>query len=248
MSRPDDWRFNIEEMSNNGKEGKKAIYSAIAELIKNSYAMRIDYADRAEGGRYTAGGTEYIFFEFPVTHEEKEKYLEEFKKSYRHSPYGDRRDGDCREAPLLSKEDIPSTEDTLIDTNCSVMEPLVEAPIPISDKILTKFGMQGQEIRCVFDEVFRYSIAHKKDWRTTEIEAAWKVLAKYEGAINNYIKFIEGTINQFRITSKSNFNKKKETKCKTTVVPHQMTEEEQSQRSKGKSLADSMRERASQHS
>lgn len=107
MSRPDDWRFNVTELANSGKEGKRAIYTAIDELIREGYALRLDHTEKSEDGKFSGGGVEYVFFEFPPTSEEKQDYIDKFKKSFRQSGFGDSRNGDSRNAPLLStKEEL----------------------------------------------------------------------------------------------------------------------------------------------
>lgn len=104
LARPDNWKFNIKELASSGKEGRRAIDSAINELIENDYAMRIEHYEKDEDGHFTGGGVEYIIFEFPATEEEKQAEIEEFKKSFRHCYSGDCRSGDCRNSNLLNKE------------------------------------------------------------------------------------------------------------------------------------------------
>lgn len=101
MSRPDNWSFNVKELVSKSKEGRRAIDAAIQELIENNYAMRLEHYEKKEDGKFTGGGVEYIFFEFPATQEEKENHIQEFKKSFRHCGFGDCRNGDCRNDELL---------------------------------------------------------------------------------------------------------------------------------------------------
>jgi hypothetical protein len=79
LTRPDDWEFNIAEMSKSGKEGKDAIRNAVNELIKEGYALRI--ANRRTDTK-CFDSVIYIIFEFPISEEEKSSYGEEFKKIF----------------------------------------------------------------------------------------------------------------------------------------------------------------------
>lgn len=105
MSRPDDWRFNVKELVSKSKEGRRAIDAAIKELIKHNYAVRIEHWEKSEDGKFKTGGIEYVFFEFPATQEDKDRVLEEFKKSFRHCGFGNCRNGDSRNSNLLIKND-----------------------------------------------------------------------------------------------------------------------------------------------
>jgi len=103
MSRPNDWKFSIKELVGKCKEGRRAVDSAMQELIKANYACRLEYSERGDDGKFNHSGVEYVFFEFPATEEEKATQLEIFKKSYRNCGYGDCRYGDCRNSNLLIK-------------------------------------------------------------------------------------------------------------------------------------------------
>lgn len=105
MSRPDDWEFNVSELCNNCKEGRKAIDSAIQELIDQGYAIRIDYYEKAADGKFSSNGTHYAFFEFPATQEDKNKILDEFKKFYRDCRFGNLRGGNLQKDELLKTKE-----------------------------------------------------------------------------------------------------------------------------------------------
>jgi hypothetical protein len=111
MSRPDNWKFSIKELANKCKEGRKSIDSAIQELIDVGYAVRLEYYEKNENGRFSNGGVEYVFFEFKATEEDKQKALEELKKSFRDCHLGNCRNGNFRKGNLLNTESKPSTED-----------------------------------------------------------------------------------------------------------------------------------------
>lgn len=132
--------------------------------------------------------------------------------------------------------------------NCTVIDPPAASDQIEEKKFLKKFGMRDQEVICSLDEVFKHSIRSRTDWGTNEILDAWHILDKYEGAVSDYIKFIAGTIKQFRLKQKSNFNRIKENKgCKTGIVALKK-EEALSERCKGRSLDDAMKERLLQRS
>lgn len=101
MSRPDNWRFNVKELVSKIKEGRRAVDGAIGELIEHNYAIRLEHWEKAADGKFDTGGIEYVFFEFPATQEDKDKVLEEFKKSFRHCCFGNRRNGNSRNDELL---------------------------------------------------------------------------------------------------------------------------------------------------
>jgi hypothetical protein len=103
MARPNDWSFSIDELAKHCKEGRKAIDSAMHELIEANYVLRIDYSERGSDGKYIKSGVEYVFFEYPATDEEKDYHRAVFKKSFQHSHFGDFRRGDFRNGKLLIK-------------------------------------------------------------------------------------------------------------------------------------------------
>ena len=82
LSKKDDWKFNVRELASKMKEGKASIYGAIEELIENGYVIKIEYSERSESGRFCAKRVEYIFFEFTLTKEDEEDYIDKFKKSF----------------------------------------------------------------------------------------------------------------------------------------------------------------------
>lgn len=113
ISRPDNWQFNVKELASSGLEGRRAIYSAIDELISENYALRLEHYEKAQDGKFTSGGVEYVFFEFAATQEEKDEEIEKFKKSFPQCGFGNRRDGDIRNVPLLSTKEEPSNEERI---------------------------------------------------------------------------------------------------------------------------------------
>jgi hypothetical protein len=86
MSFPNDWKFSVAHLSTVCKEGIKSLYGVINELIENNYVIRFQ-KPRLANGRFAESNLEYIFFEIPLTDEEKEQYLEELKKSLPHIPF-----------------------------------------------------------------------------------------------------------------------------------------------------------------
>lgn len=119
MSRPDNWTFCMKELIKNSKEGRKAVYTAINELIQHGYVMRLDLQIR-EKGKVVNNICEYIFFEFSATEEEKKHQEEEFKKRFQRSHFGDTgngdtRNGDSRKEHLLIYNNTDKEEDTEIE-------------------------------------------------------------------------------------------------------------------------------------
>lgn len=106
MSRPDNWRFNIKELVSKCKEGRKAIDGVIHELIETGYALRVDLWDKDTNGRFTNKVTEYVFFEFPATQEDKDKIFKEFSLTHRFCRLGNLRDRDIQNDHLqIDKEE-----------------------------------------------------------------------------------------------------------------------------------------------
>ncbi len=60
MSKPDDWTFNIYQLSKVLKEGRESIYSAFKELIDNGYCVRTQ--ERIHGN---FGKSDYVLSEEP---------------------------------------------------------------------------------------------------------------------------------------------------------------------------------------
>lgn len=64
--------------------------------------------------------------------------------------------------------------------------------------------IQGEEFEVDQSDIFRFAL-HHPDWTTQDIQEAWKILVEYQGPVNNWQRFIEGTIENLR--SKNNLNK-----------------------------------------
>ena len=105
LSRPDNWTFNISEMIKSSKEGKRAIYSAIDELIAHGYVVRVQVSIRNDTGQYGFQKVEYHFFEFKLSGEETEKYKEEFKKSLPRCGFAHARFSLPQNEPLIRKKE-----------------------------------------------------------------------------------------------------------------------------------------------
>ncbi len=104
LSRPDDWLFHVNELARKGKDKQKAIYSAIDELERERYVLKLKHIEKKETGEFDGGGVQYIFFEFPYTDQERDSLIEELKKSFRHCPFGDVRRGGAPDGTLLKKD------------------------------------------------------------------------------------------------------------------------------------------------
>jgi hypothetical protein len=111
LSRPDNWTFRVAELAKRGVEGRRAIYSAIDELEKERYVLKLKHYEKKDTGAFDGGGVEYIFFEFPYTDQERDDCIEEFKKCFRQCGFGDVRGGDLQKSTLLNKDSLPIIED-----------------------------------------------------------------------------------------------------------------------------------------
>ena len=67
FSRPDDWTFHVTEISNNFKEGRDAIYSAIGELISTGWINKTQVKD--ESGKFSHNEFEIFAYARPVSDE-----------------------------------------------------------------------------------------------------------------------------------------------------------------------------------
>ena len=54
-------------------------------------------------------------------------------------------------------------------------------------------------------DVFGFAVKTRKNWTSNEIQEAWKIFENYTDAVNNYLNFIEGVINNIRQKQKNNF-------------------------------------------
>lgn len=108
LSHRDDYAFHVKTIVKQCIEGRTAIYSAIKELIENNYALRIDFIERNTNGKVKGGGVEYIFFEFKISDEEKQKYIDEFKNKFQRSGSWNPGIGDSGNQPLSinDQEDV----------------------------------------------------------------------------------------------------------------------------------------------
>lgn len=107
MSKPNDWTFYIDQISKDRKEGKKAVYAMISELIEHGYCFKVQHRQQEkEGGKFHFGAVEYFFFEYVPTSAD----LEELKKSFPHCHFGKTQVGQTQKAPL-QKTDLRKKKD-----------------------------------------------------------------------------------------------------------------------------------------
>lgn len=175
LSRPDNWKFNISELEKSMKEGKRAIYSAIDELIKHGYAFRyqISSSDKKRGFHQI----EYVFFEFSITPEEIAVYLDELKKSFPCCGFAHTQDAHTQNAPLLKKEDT-SYEDVSIkekerergasppnppNTQDLFIHERVKMPKVKYDKLVQEFGQE--KISQMVDRLEEYADINPKRFK-----------------------------------------------------------------------------------
>ncbi len=94
MSRPDNWTFHVSELAKSGKEKECAIYAAINELIEAGYVLRFRHRAIRKVGKNgkevnVLGSVEYVFFEKPLTDQDKAEYEQELKKCFLHRGFQD---------------------------------------------------------------------------------------------------------------------------------------------------------------
>ncbi len=183
MSRPTDWVFCVDELAKNCKEGKRAIYSAIKELINAGFAIRIDISERGTNGKFCKKVTEYVFIEFKLSPEEIKDYVEKFKKFHRECYYGDVGDGDLRNAPLLiknkTKKDITKNPPQGSKKKAVASAPLDVAGAPVSPSLAL-----GSEEEVLHQELKEKGLTRKE---------CDTILAKYSvGEVRAGVKLAEG--------------------------------------------------------
>jgi len=142
MSRPDNWKFSMKEFVSKCKEGRRAVDSAMKELIDANYAVRLEFYQQSEDGRFQFKLVEYVFFEFPATEQEKLQQMQNLKNSYRDCGFGNLRGGDIRNEHLL----IKNTSD--IDSK-DISPPIPPHPIPPDPKPADAGAAKAAEERVI---------------------------------------------------------------------------------------------------
>lgn len=189
MTRPNDWEFHANHLATVSKDGIDAVYTAINELEQAGYCKKVQ---RNYRGRFQP--VDYEIFE-----------ISQIKKILPQPDLPQPEKPDTENPPLLSIDCIPS-----IDKEVVCPKPPVGASG--SPNSIKKIKPDGIAIEMDKSQMFSKAISLKKDWKASEMEEAWEVLAKYEGRIYDIWKFIEGTIKNIR--TKSQF-KKMEKACHT---------------------------------
>ena len=88
---------------------------------------------------------------------------------------------------------------------------------PVLPNLVKKIRTNGEVLEVNKDDIYRRAIAERKEWKTTEIESAWKILVEYRGAIYDPYAFIAGTIKKQRI--KKQFSKMEKRICQAKQDP-----------------------------
>lgn len=70
---------------------------------------------------------------------------------------------------------------------------------------VVKDHADGSKITVRLNDVFLASVRAKRDWKTSEIQEAWKAILAYAGPIREPFRFIEGTIDNFRKLKKAEY-------------------------------------------
>jgi hypothetical protein len=138
LSHKDDWEFSITHLASISKEGKKAIYSAIDELMREGYAMKMEGTVKNPDGRFSDKIVEYHFFEFPLSAEDRAANEEEFKKSLRERGFGDLRRGDVRKAPVRKNKDKKEQAKEEVPSSCPQDAPASQSPAAVAAPSLKK--------------------------------------------------------------------------------------------------------------
>jgi len=95
------------------------------------------------------------------------------------------------------------TTEPIPDTNTDTKQLSCIVDVPVSNKNLyilkiEKLNSKKEKVTYVLEDIFLRALREKKDWTTSEIEEAWKVLINYPNPINCGFGIIEGIINNLR--------------------------------------------------
>ena len=195
MSLPDDWDFHVNHLATVSQDGVDAVYSAIKELIEFGYCEKV----QPNKGKFEK--LEYFIYETP-----------EFKKSLPQTDFPDAGASLAENPPLLSTKERLSTKEEVVcyqepvapEIQRSSKENIIKESLEIPSKLI-KTHPDGHEIQVHLQDIFYHSVRSKKDWDTTEIHEAWKILKEYAGAVREGIPFISGTIKNLRNKKKSGY-------------------------------------------
>lgn len=110
MSRPEDWIFRTAELAKACGLNIETLRRYLNELTETNYVIAIQ---KKVHGSSRFCGYDYIFFEFPVTEEEKAQYIEDLKKS------------------------LPNTEKPSTETNFELNKSLPYTGFPCTDSPTT---------------------------------------------------------------------------------------------------------------
>lgn len=234
LSNREGWKVYQKKIRLDLDWGRERLSNAIKELEEKGFLHR--KVKREESGRFT-----YDHYEYHVLPVYKELMTKKSKNSKNVTDDGladtglpdvgqpaptnnnlkeEQKKVVCYPPPVvadsqksLSKEEIKKN---------SVAEALRGKGLPST---LTKFHISGGEITICLDDIFRASVAKRKDWKTSEVHDAWIILSEYRGAIREAFPFIEGTIKNLRNKKKAEFMGKQEVKeCKTTKLTSSLEE------------------------
>lgn len=99
--------------------------------------------------------------------------------------------GGTKKTSHIDKEDILKED----------IETIVCTPSPVGSEVaqkIVKKKSDGKEVAIDQSMLFKRAIELKKDWSTQEILESWIILSSCKGVVNDWFKFIEGTINKLR--------------------------------------------------
>lgn len=117
----------------------------------------------------------------------------------------------------IGRSNIGTDTKTDTKTDCLLSSPVgSDFKEKLNCKLIKK-DMSGRDLQCSKDDVFRHACSERKNWKTSEIEEAWNILANYNGPIREYIHFISGTIDKLRMKERSNNIIKKENSWKKSM-------------------------------
>ncbi len=204
MGRPNDWEFKISHLKKVSKDGEDALYSAFKELIELGYCERV----QPNPGKFQS--TDYLIYEEPINKCLPHRDFPDAGKSLAENPALLRNDLKprnekerivCYPDPVGSdSEEISSVEDKKPE--------ILKCPQTIEKKT-----PEGQAVTCNLNDIFLKAIKSKFDWKTSEIQEAWKILVAHSGFIRDPFAFIKGTITNLRTEKKSQYLKKQGKLC-----------------------------------
>jgi len=218
LSHPKGWKVKISHISNHlsGYKGRSRgnIYGLINEAIAAGYMARESFCENnMKRYRYFLSESKYYSNIFScVTFSGEPVDVTVIKELSLFPPVKEKE----RNIVCYASGGPPQ------DEKIKIISPILENQgngtiLPVNQ--INKTHPDNRTITIKLDDVFLSSIMKKNDWKTSEINEAWKILCDYKGKVRDGVAFIEGTIKKLRNAARSKYlskQQKEKTQCSLT--------------------------------